>query len=296
MGLYLVVSLVGPYLVVSLVGWTVGIQKHPDSPILLIHCQDVKKVPQPSGGMSWIKTPQPVGTPEIPVLGASNVAHTSQGSPSIDVLPPDEGVVLADVDSVGCMRSTSGSQASCRTMTDDDGSGMGVSSGSVSSAVTPFLSTMLRIDGSCVLHPFSLPKLDAGPIRLMTIAHAFNYRIAVLRDGVKSALRVGRSRKAAGRFLMDTDLLWGQQVAVMFQIISTLTLEVPSFLRQWRKYGACLLMYNWTVNRGVIWTIVMGIVFVCVQIGRRLMFMIWPSCLGSLSCLQPRGMFQFIPR
>ena len=71
-----------------------------------------------------IKTPPPVGAPKIPVLGASTVAHTSQGSPSIDVLPPDEGVVLADVDSVGCMRSASGSQASCRTMTDDDGLGM----------------------------------------------------------------------------------------------------------------------------------------------------------------------------
>ena len=49
---------------------------------------------------------------------------------------------------------------------------------------------MLRIDGSCILHPFSLHKLDVEPIRLMTIAHAFNYRMAVLRDGVKSALRV----------------------------------------------------------------------------------------------------------
>ena len=35
---------VGPSLVVSIVGWVVGIQKHPDSPIPLIHCQDVKKV------------------------------------------------------------------------------------------------------------------------------------------------------------------------------------------------------------------------------------------------------------
>ena len=37
--------------------------------------------------------------------------------------------------------------------------------------------------------------MDSGPIRLITIAHAFNYRAAVLRDGVKSAIRVGRSRK-----------------------------------------------------------------------------------------------------
>ena len=107
---------------------------------------------------------------------------------------------------------------------------MGVSSSSVTSAVVPFSATVLRVDAFCALHPFSLHKLDAGPIRLMTIAHAFNYRMAVLQDGVKSALRVGRSRKAPGRFLMDTDLSWGQQVAVMFQIISTLTLEVPSFL------------------------------------------------------------------
>ena len=89
---------VGPYLMVSIVGWAVGIQKHPDSPILLIHCQDVKKVPQPSGVKSWITTPQPVGAPLSPVLGASTVAHASQGSPSVDVLLPDEGVVLADVD------------------------------------------------------------------------------------------------------------------------------------------------------------------------------------------------------
>ena len=76
---------VGPYLVMSLVGWAVGIQKHPDSPILLIHCQDVKKVPQPSGVMSWIKIPQPVGAPEIPVLGASTVAHTSRGMYAIRI-------------------------------------------------------------------------------------------------------------------------------------------------------------------------------------------------------------------
>ena len=67
----------------------------------MVHCQDLKKVPQPSGIMLWIKTPEPVGAPTIPVLGVSTVARTSHGSPSIDVLPPDEGVVLADVDSVG---------------------------------------------------------------------------------------------------------------------------------------------------------------------------------------------------
>ena len=207
----------------------VGIQKHPDSPILLIHCQDVKKVPQPSGVRSWITTLQPVGAPPVTVLVASTVAPTSQDSPSVDVLPPDEGIVLADVDSPS-MRSASVSQVSGRSWMDVDGSRMGVSSSSVSSAGIPFSASILRIDGSCVLHQFTLHKLDAGPIWLMTIAHAFNYRMAVLRDGVKSAAQVGHSRKAEGRFLMDTDFSWGHQVAVMFQIISTLALELQSFL------------------------------------------------------------------
>ena len=126
--------------------------------------------------------------------------------------------------------SASGSQVSGRSQMDVDNSRMGVSSSSVSSVGIPFSASILRIDGSCVLHPFTLHKLDAGPIRPMTIAHAFNYRMAVLRDCAKSAARVGRSRKAEGRFITDTDLLWGHQVAVMFQLISTLALELPSCL------------------------------------------------------------------
>ena len=112
-------------------------------------------------------------------------------------------------------------------MANSAGSRMGVSSDSVSSAGIIFAATVLRIDEACVLHPFSLHKLDAGPVRLMTIAHAFNYRVAGLR---KSAVRVGRSRKSEGHFLTDTDLSWGQQVAVMFQIVSTMALEFPLFL------------------------------------------------------------------
>ena len=206
-----------------------GIQKFPDAPILLVHCQDVKKVPQPSGVRSWITNPSPVSAPPVPVLGASTIAHTSQGSPSIDVLPPDEGVVLADVDSTG-VHSALGSQVCDRSQMNVDGSRMGVSSGSVFSAGLFFSASILRIDGSCVLHPFTTHKLDAGPIRLLTIAHAFNYRMAVLRDGAKSTVRIGHLRKAEGCFLTDTDISWGLQVAVMFQIMSTIALELPSFL------------------------------------------------------------------
>ena len=120
-------------LIVTTLGWTVGIQRHPDEPVIFIHSQDLKKTPPP----------QPSG-----------------------------------------------------------------------------------------LHPFSVHKSDAGPVRLMTIVHAFNYRMAVLRDVVKSAVRVGRSRKAEGRFLSGTDIPWGQQVAVMFQMVSTMVLELPSFLAE----------------------------------------------------------------
>ena len=56
--------------------------------------------------------------------------------------------------------------------------------------------------------------------------------MAVLRDGVKSAVRVGRSRKAEGCFLSDSDIPWGQQVAVVFQIVSNMVLELPSFLAE----------------------------------------------------------------
>ena len=73
--------------------------------------------------------------------------------------------------------------------------------------------------------------LGLSVFRLTTIAHAFNYRVAVLRDGVRSAARVGRSRRAEGRILEDTGVPWGHQVAVMFQIVSVLALEVPAFLQ-----------------------------------------------------------------
>ena len=50
------------------------------------------------------------------------------------------------------------------------------------------------------------------------------------RNGEKSAVRVARARKAEECFLLNSDIQWGQQVAVMFQIVSTMALELPSFL------------------------------------------------------------------
>ena len=174
----------------SLAGWALEIH-----PLSLYIVRTWKKIPRPGGLVSWIEAPRPMGAPTIPVLGTSTMARTSQGSPSVAVLPPDEGAVLADV-------------------------------ASRSSAVVPFSQTVLWIDVSCDLHPFFVHKLDAGPIWLVTIAHAFNYRVAVSRDGVKSAIRVGRSRKAEGQILSDMDISWGHQVAVMFQIFSMLALDM----------------------------------------------------------------------
>ena len=53
---------IGPYLV-SLAGWAVGIQLQPESPVILVHCQDVKKITRPSGLVSWIDANRPEGLP-----------------------------------------------------------------------------------------------------------------------------------------------------------------------------------------------------------------------------------------
>ena len=67
------------------------------------------------------------------------------------------------------------------------------------SAVVSFPQKVILVDATRNLHSFFTHRLDAGPIRLTTNAYAFNYRVAVLRDGVKSATRVGRSRRVEGR-------------------------------------------------------------------------------------------------
>ena len=152
-----------------------------------------------------------------------------------------------------------------------DDSQMALATDSVSPTDTPFAATALRIDDACALHPFSMHKLDAGPVRLMTIAHAFNYQMAVLRSGVKSAVRVVRSWKAEGHFLSGSDIPWGQQVAVMFQIVSTMVLELPSFLADLENLRVHL--YIWIMSRGDIWITRTVIVAASLQIAWRLTFM-----------------------
>ena len=112
---------------------------------------------------------------------------------------------------------------------------MDITSAPLISVPRPVESRAVRIDSSCVIHPFYIHKMDSGPVRLMTIAHAFNYWVAVLRDGVRTVVRVGRSRKAETCFLKEANISWGQQVTVMFQIVSTLMGEVPAFALRMRE-------------------------------------------------------------
>ena len=53
-------------------GWALSRSGHPrldgghSEPVIFIHCQDGKKIPQPSGVQSWITIPPPGGTPAVP--------------------------------------------------------------------------------------------------------------------------------------------------------------------------------------------------------------------------------------
>ena len=198
---------IGPYLIVLFMGWTIGIQKAPESPVVMVHCQDVKKIPTPTGAVSWLTSKKSSIQPSVTILGAS----------TITMAPSAEETVVAGGESI---RSVSSS------IDPSDPSQVDVTSATLISVPSQLESRTVEIDSSCVIHQFYVHKMDSGPVRLMTIAHAFIYRVAVLRDGV---LVVGRSRKAEKCFLTDANVSWGQHVTVMFQIVSTLMEEVPAF-------------------------------------------------------------------
>ena len=80
-------SWVGPYLVVSLAGWAVGVQLQPDSLIILVHCQDLKKIPHPSGLVPWIDVALPESSPAPPILGPSMVCRSTRNSASTSIVP-----------------------------------------------------------------------------------------------------------------------------------------------------------------------------------------------------------------
>ena len=161
--------------------------------------------------MSWIDAARPL--PTSPVLGASMMGRSTWRSLSIAVVPLEEGTLLSRGASVKSARLLPGS-LSCHP----EGSVMDVSSDSPGTVVTFLPQEVLLVDATISLRPFFMHWLDVSPIHLTTIA--FEGRCQVLRDGVKSAARVGRSRRAAEQILEDIGIPWGHQVAVMFQIVS----------------------------------------------------------------------------
>ena len=134
----------------------------------------------PPGAVSWLTSKESSIKPSVTVLGASTMHRTRPSSLSLASAPSNvEGDVTGDQSARDCGVSITSS--------------VDVSSATLISVHSGVKSTSVELDSSCVIHPFHVHKMDSGPVRLMTIAHAFNYRVAVLRDGVKSALRVGRS-------------------------------------------------------------------------------------------------------
>ena len=196
----------------SLPGWAVGVPLQPDSPIILVHCQDLKKIPHPSGLVSWIDAARPEGLPTPHVLCASMMGRSTRRSLSISGVPPEERTLLSGGASVNSDRPLPRSLSY-----HPEGSVMDVSSGTHGSVVTFLPQEVLLVDATISLHPFFMHRLDVGSIRPTTIVHAFNYRVAVLRDGVKSwalmfttyrwqqrRLRLWRSRRICLAFHVET--------------------------------------------------------------------------------------------
>ena len=154
----------GPYLIVETLGWTVGIQRHPEEPVVLIHCQDVKKIPPSSGLQSWLTIPPTGNTLAVPRMGPSTVAHTLRDSPSVTALPPDEGVEMADVDSEQNEQSMLRYRGSIRTNTRSEVDQSLLRTGSPNQPAILFGPPVVRIDNTSVLHPYFAQKSNAGPV------------------------------------------------------------------------------------------------------------------------------------
>ena len=188
---------IGPYLIVSFMGWTIGIQKEPESPVVMVHCQDAKKIPPPLGAVpvSWLTSKESTLKPAVTVLGASTMHRTMPNSISMTMGLLVEHIAVAGEEAsraVGPSIHPSGS------------SQLDVTSATRISVSPRSENDTVELDLSCVLHPFFVHKMDSGPVRLMTIAHAFNYRMAVLREWST----VGRSSgtiKKGGHWKMFPD-------------------------------------------------------------------------------------------
>ena len=89
---------IGPYLIVSFMGWTIGIQKEPESPVVMVHCQDAKKIPPPLGAVSWLTSKESTLKPAVTVLGASTMHRTMPNSISMTMGLSVEHIAVAGED------------------------------------------------------------------------------------------------------------------------------------------------------------------------------------------------------
>ena len=128
---------------------------------------------------SWLTSKKSSIQPSVMILGASTMQKTLPSSLSLTVATPAEGTVMADVESIHSVSSS---------IDPSDRSQVDVTTAPLISVPAQVESQIVEIDLSCVIHPFYIHKMDSGPVRLMTIAHAFNYRVTVLRDGVRLAV------------------------------------------------------------------------------------------------------------
>ena len=77
-----------------------------------------------------------------------------------------------------------------------------------------FSPTLVRVDVSCELHPFFVHKLDAGPIRLVTISHA----IRIITNSAFNSHTDPKFRKQG--ILKVNDLFEYQSILFMYDYIS----------------------------------------------------------------------------
>ena len=153
---YMTVELSDPYLIVSLADWALGIQCEPDSPISHGTLPGPQENPTATGrGVVAGKSSTDRGTDDYDPGCKYHEPHL----PSITVSPPDEGAVMADVDSFKSQDISAQSQAEPVIVEEMD-----ITSAPLLSALMPVEPPVLRIDISCVLHPFYNHSSTRGPL------------------------------------------------------------------------------------------------------------------------------------
>ena len=92
-----------PYLPTQLI----GIQKEPESPVVVVHCQDIKKIPTPLRAVSWLTSKESSIKPSVMILGASTMHRTLPSLLPITMAPSVEESVIADGESISSISSSS---------------------------------------------------------------------------------------------------------------------------------------------------------------------------------------------